>query len=149
MKAILEKARYLTAVAALATLCASVLAFGWGVVKAVKVGQLVVRDPTSDRIAVGFIETVDAFFLAIALLIFAISVYELFVSDLDVPKWLTVTTLHGLKVRILSVIVLVMAIKYVELFMTAGESWMLLQRGIGMAVVSAALIAFARLVPDD
>ena len=149
MKPILEKARYLTAVAALASLGASVLAFAWGVVKTVKVGQLVVRDPASDHIAVGLIETVDAFLIAIALLIFAISVYELFVADLDVPKWLTVTTLHGLKVRVLSVIVLVMAIRYLELFMTAGESWALLQRGIGMAVVSAALIAFARLVPDD
>ena len=145
MKWLLERSRHLVVVAVLCCLVAALFAFAWGAVKTWKVAALVLQDPANEQVPVGFIELMDAFFIAVALLIFAIAVYELFVADVDVPKWLTVTSLHAFKVRLMSVVVLVMAIKFLELFMQGGDSMALMQRGIAVAVVSGALIGFSRL----
>ena len=64
------------------------------------------KDPLG---AIKFIELMDAFLIATALLIFAIGLYELFIEDIAMPEWLEVHSLHDLKAKLASVIVLVLA----------------------------------------
>ena len=48
------------------------------------------------------------------ILMTAIGLYELFIGELTVPDFLRVETLHQLKARLAGVVILVMAVKFVE-----------------------------------
>lgn len=145
MKTLFEKSKYLSLIAALVLLVTSIFALVWGTVKAIKVWSLMWKSYASDpAISLGLIQLVDAFLIAVVLFIFAVSIYELLVGDLDLPEWMVVHNLHGLKTRLSSVIVLVMAVRFVEhLFEEAAEPLELVYYAVGTAVVSAVLIAFS------
>ena len=61
-----------------------------------------------------FIALMDGFLIATGLLIFALGLYELFVHDLALPEWLMLHNLHDLKVRLSSVIIMVIGGKRVR-----------------------------------
>jgi uncharacterized membrane protein YqhA len=71
MKFVLEKSKYLTLVGVIALLFASVAAFVWGALKTANTVLLVFNSRGMDKaITVEFIEIVDSFLIATALLIF-------------------------------------------------------------------------------
>ena len=144
MGKLLEKTRYLAFVGIISLLLASVAAFGWGAVKAFNATTLIVTSYGKDTcIAVSLIELVDSFLIAIALLIFSVSMYELFVGKLDLPDWMLAHNLHELKTKLSSVIVLVMAVKFLEYLVEWKNSIDLLFFAIAVSVVAATLIAFS------
>ncbi|MFM8368923.1 MAG: YqhA family protein, partial [Chloroflexota bacterium] len=61
---------------------------------------------------------------------------------LDLPEWMLAHDLYELKTKLSSMIVLVMAVKYLQKLIEIKDGQELLQRGIAVAVVSVALIAF-------
>jgi uncharacterized membrane protein YqhA len=141
---IFEKSTYVIFIAALVLLVTSIFALLWSAVKAIKVWSLVVSSIGQDSaISLGMIQLVDAILIAVVLYIFAVSVYELFVSDLALPDWMVVHNLHELKVKLSSVIVLVMAVRFVEhLFEEHAAPLDAVYYAIATALVAAALIAF-------
>ena len=143
MKTILEKSRYLAIVGVVSLLIASIAAFAWGALKTFHVVMLVIetfgKDPS---ITIEFIELVDSFLIATAILIFTVSLYELFIGEINVPEWMLAHNLYELKGKLSSMIVLVMTVKFLEKFIDAKDANDLLQRGLAVAVVSAVLIAF-------
>jgi len=143
MKFILEKSRYLAIVGVISLLVAAVAAFAWGTFKTVQTVMLVIesmgRDPA---ITVEFIEIVDSFLIATAILIFTVSLYELFIGEINVPEWMLAHNLYELKAKLSSMVVLVMGVKFVQKVLDAKDPAGLLQTGIAIAVVSAVLIAF-------
>lgn len=144
MGKLLEKTRYLAFVGITSLLLASVAAFGWGAVKTFNVITLIVTSYGKDSyIAVALIELVDSFLIAIALLIFSVSMYELFVGKLIMPDWMLAHNLHELKTKLSSVIVLVMAVKFLEHLVEWKNSIDLLFFAIAVSVVAATLIAFS------
>jgi len=143
MKGILEKSRYLALIGVISLLLAAVAAFGWGTLKLVATILLVIQTVGRESaITIGFIEIVDSFLIATAILIFAVSLYELFIGSLDLPKWMLVHNLYELKSKLSSMIVLVMGVKFLEKLLEVKDSGDLLQTGIATAVMSLALIAF-------
>jgi len=144
MKKLFEKSTYLIFIAALVLLVSSIFALLWGTVKAIKVWSLMISSLGQDSaISLGMIQLVDAFLIAVVLYIFAVSVYELFVGDLALPEWMVVHNLDELKVKLGSVIVLVMAVRFVEhLFEELTAPLEVVYYAIATAVVAAALIAF-------
>lgn len=143
MKAILEKSRYLALLGVLALLLASIAAFAWGALKTYHTVILVARSFGSDAaITVEFIEIVDSFLIATAILIFTVSLYELFIGEINVPEWMLAHNLYELKGKLSSMIVLVMAVKFLQKLAEVKNTAELMQTGIAIAVVSAALIAF-------
>lgn len=143
MKAILEKSRYLAIVGVLSLLIASIAAFTWGALKTVQLLMLVVSSLGKDKgITVGFIEIVDSFLIATAILIFTVSLYELFIGQINVPEWMLAHNLYDLKNKLSSMIVLVMAGKFLEKLMEGNDVNDLLLTGIAVALVSSVLIAF-------
>lgn len=143
MKFILERSKYLALVGVIAMLFASVAAFAWGTLKTVNTISLVVVSMGKDKaITVELIEIVDSFLIATVLLIFTVSLYELFIDKLDLPEWMLAHNLNDLKAKLSSMIVLVMAVKFLEKLLEVEDASNLLQIGIATALMSAVLIAF-------
>ncbi len=143
MKRILESTRYLVLVAVLCSLAAAIAAFGWSAVRTYEViHELVTDTPHGHAASVAFIQLMDAYLIATGLLIFAIGLYELFIAELEVPGWLKVRTLHDLKTRLTSIVILVMAIAFLEHLVEWQSAMDTLLLAGSVAVVSAALIAF-------
>jgi uncharacterized membrane protein YqhA len=93
-------------------------------------------------ITVELVEIVDSFLIATAVLIFATSLYELFVDKLDLPDWMLAHNLYELKTKLSSMIVLVMGVKFLEKLLDVKDTNDLLRIGIATALMSAVLIAF-------
>lgn len=143
MKYILERSRYLTLIGIFSLLVASFTAFAWGTIKTVTTTLLVIRSlGTDSSITIELIEIIDIFLISTTILIFAASLYELFIGKLDLPDWMLAHNLYELKNKLSSMIVLVMAVKFLQKLIDVKDGAELLQRGIAVAVVSAALIAF-------
>jgi uncharacterized membrane protein YqhA len=143
MKFILEKSKYLALIGVIALLFAAVAAFAWGTLKTVDTVSLVVSSLGRDKaITVELIEIVDSFLIATALLIFSVSLYELFIDKLDLPEWMLAHDLHELKTKLSSMVVLVMAVKFLEKMLDVKDAASLLQIGAAITLMSAVLIAF-------
>lgn len=150
MKTILEKSRYLAMVGVASLLLASVAAFAWGALRTVHVVTLVIESFGADAaITVEFIEIVDSFLIATAILIFTVSLYELFIGDINVPEWMLAHDLYELKTKLSSMIVLVMAVKFLQKLIETKDAQELLLSGLAIAVVSAVLIAFGYFGKQD
>lgn len=76
------------------------------------------------------------------MLIFASSMYELFIAEINVPDWMIAHNLHELKAKLSNMIVLVLAVKFLEEVFLAKDAYDLMLTGIAIAVVSGVLIAF-------
>jgi uncharacterized membrane protein YqhA len=143
LKTILEKSRYLAFIGVVPLLVASVAAFVWGLLQTFQIVMLVISSlGTDEGITVGFIKIIDIFLIATATLIFTLSLYRLFIGEINAPQWMLAEDLYELKGKLSSMVVLVMAVKFLEYFMEVKDSSELLLRGIAVALVSAVLIAF-------
>jgi uncharacterized membrane protein YqhA len=143
MKSILEKSRYLAIIGVVSLLIAAVTAFAWGLIKTINTIALVVTSAGGDAaIIIEFIKIVDGFLIATAILIFAVSLYELFIGPLELPDWMLANSLHELKTKLSSMIVLVMAVKFLEKLLELKDTNDLLQMAAAVALISAVLIAF-------
>jgi uncharacterized membrane protein YqhA len=91
----------------------------------------------------------DKFLIAVGLYIFAVGLYELFIGNLVLPAWLMVKTLHEVKSRLSSIIILVMAIVFLEHLVEWNDPQATLFYGIAVAVVAGGLIAFSQLGARD
>ena len=143
MSKLLEKSRYLAVIGVLGLLAATLAAFAWGLLQTVHALALIVESQGTDAgITVALIEIVDSFLIATTLLIFTVNLYELFIADVDVPEWMVSHNLNELKTKLSSLIVLVMAVKFVEKLVDAKDYGDLLQFGAAVTLVSATLISF-------
>jgi uncharacterized membrane protein YqhA len=143
LKFILEKSRYLALVGVLSLLFAAITAFVWGILQTVNTIPLVLGSMGADSaIAVEFIKIVDSFLIATAVLIFSVSLYELFIDKLELPEWMLAHNLYELKAKLSSMIVLVMGVKFLEKLLEVKDTNDLLRIGIAIALISAVLIAF-------
>lgn len=144
MGKILEKTRYLAFIGIISLLFASLAAFGWGAVKTINAIELIIMSYGKDPfITVSLIELVDSFLIAIALLIFSVSMYELFIGKLNLPDWMLAHNLHDLKTKLSSLIVLVMAVKFLEHLVEWKNPTDSLFFAVAVSVVAAILIAFS------
>ncbi|HEY6480335.1 MAG TPA: YqhA family protein [Streptosporangiaceae bacterium] len=98
-----------------------------------------------------FLLDIDLFLIGATLLISAIGFYELFIGEIRVggiarmPAWLEMRDLNDLKGRVLAMIVMVLAVTFVELTVDAKGGLQILETGGGVAVVIIAVTAFLRL----
>ncbi len=92
---------------------------------------------------IALIELMDIFLIATVLFIFAMGMYELFIEDISLPDWLIIRNLHDLKVKLSSVIILVMGIIFLEHLVEWKDPQGTLFFGISVTVVAVSLIAFS------
>lgn len=99
---------------------------------------------------------IDLFLIGATLLIAAFGFYELFVDRMAarghgrLPEWLEMRDLNDLKARVISMIVLITAVDFVEVLVDSSGALYILERGVPLVV--GALTAYVRLgrnVHDD
>jgi uncharacterized membrane protein YqhA len=91
-------------------------------------------------LAVGLVEAVDIFLIAIAMYIISLGLYVLFVDDtLALPKWLEIRNLDDLKRNLVSVVIVVLAVLFLREALTRPAGYDLLAFGGGLALVIGSL----------
>jgi uncharacterized membrane protein YqhA len=144
MRYILEKSRYLILLAVISALAAATGAFFWGAWKTAAVLMQMARaDGNDSLVAISLIELMDKFLIAIGLYIFAVGIYELFLGELKLPEWLTVHNLQEVKSRLSSIIILVMAIVFLEHLVEWKNPQETMYLAIAITLVASTLVAFS------
>lgn len=143
MKWLLERARYLSLIGVLSLLISAAAAMVWGVwktYKAIKLMAFPAQD--EDFKLVALFQSLDCFLVATAFMVIAISLYELFIGDLDVPEWMLVKNLHELKAKFGFVIIPVMAVEFLQKLLLWESALETMYYAIAVALVATALTAF-------
>ncbi len=145
MNWIIEKSRYLVVIGVFALLVQSLIAFLLGIYKTFElINKVIFSFSTDDFSLVLFLKCLDIFLVATALLVIAISLYELFVVDtLNVPEWMLVKNLNELKAKFGFVIVPIIAVKFLEKMLEAKEAIDVFYLGTGVALVIVSLVFFS------
>lgn len=131
----------------ISSLIASLATFLWGTWKTVVVLSSLAASGGKDPLAVvRLIELMDKFLIAVGLYIFAVGLYELFIGKLELPAWLMVQDLHDIKTRLSHVLLLVMAVTFLEHLVEWKDPLATLYFAISITLVMGALIAFNRFV---
>jgi uncharacterized membrane protein YqhA len=144
MARFVERSRYLILLAVGASLVASAVAFLWGIWKTALVVIKTFSPQSEDALAaVALIALMDKFLIAVGLYIFAVGMYELFIGELALPDWLRVHNLHEVKSRLSSIVILLMAMIFLEHLVEWRDPQGTLYSAIAVAVVAAVLIAFS------
>lgn len=148
LRRVLASSRYIMIVPVIATFLGSLalilyetLVLFWSAVTALQAGSLTAK--SVKIFAVGIVEAVDVFLIAIAVYIISIGLYSLFIDDkLPLPKWLEVNNLEDLKGNLVSVVIAVLAV----LFLREAVAWdgtrEIAAFGGALALVIAALTFF-------
>lgn len=143
VKRLLESGKYLVLVAVLSSLVAAAAAFALGLIKTGAVLKEVWQTLGSDPLTVvRLIEVMDKFLIAVGLYIFAVGLYDLFFEELDLPKWLQIHDLSDIKARLSSIIILVMAITFLERLVAYREGTSILILAGSVTLVAGTLVAF-------
>lgn len=143
MKRIVENSLYLALIAVIGMLIGAIVSIVVGVMKTVSMIIETVNSPkNSEQTLYLLFESLDFFLVATALIVIAISLYELFIGELDVPDWMLVKDLTELKAKFTFVIIPVMAVKFVQKILKFEDAVDTLYYGLGIAAMTLALTAF-------
>lgn len=145
MKNLIEKSKYLNLIAVLALLVSFVVALGWGVMQAFKAWKEVVTSVgQSSEISLYLIKTIDAFLISIVLYLLAVSIYKLFIGDLNIPPQMVAKNLAELKSKLSSLIVLVLVVSFVEeIFENNPPINEVIGYAVSISLICGVLVAFS------
>jgi uncharacterized membrane protein YqhA len=97
LRAIAARARYLVLVAVGGLTGLATITFGWATAKGLRFAhKLITADGDEDLLVVDLLVVIDTYLLAIVQVIVVVGLYELFIGDLDVPRWLEARSLTDL-----------------------------------------------------
>jgi uncharacterized membrane protein YqhA len=144
MNKLLASMRYLAVIGVVALLVSALAAFGWGVAKTVEAIVLItISLGHASGITIALVEIMDSFLIATTLLVFSLGIYELVVGDLPLPDWMQIHNLHDLKSKLGGLLVLVMAVKFLERLAEWKNGMETLFFALAIGVVATVLIAFS------
>ena len=109
----------------------------WSAIQSVLHGDAIGTD-----ITVRFLEIVSTLLKAVVFYLIGVGFYSLFIAPLNLPVALGVKTLADLESKIISVIIVIMAITFLGHFIQWQQPVETLQFGIAFAVVVAVLVLF-------
>ena len=145
MAKILENCKYVVLIAVVALMLAAIATFGWGAVKTMGFIVALFTGGNNTLAIVSLLDMMDTFLIGTVLFIFSVGLYELFIGKLDEPEWLVIDDLNKLKAKLSDVIVLFMAIKFLDKLLQSKDYQDTLLYAISVPAVAAVLIAFNRL----
>ena len=143
LETMLGRSLAVVVVAVIGLAITAVLTFGWGLAKTWDFANLLFEDGAdSDLAVVQVLEIIDTFLLGTVLVILAVGLYDLFVADIPAPGWLVFKDLSSLKAKVSDVIVLLLAIKFLEKTITSEHPLDLVWYAISVTLVGGLLIVF-------
>jgi uncharacterized membrane protein YqhA len=155
-EAILYSSRFVTFLAVLGSLIASVALFVLSTVRVIN-GLILSVDALKDthdiksieEVIVVFVSSIDGYLFSMVLLIFGIGIYELFINKIDVvnkrkdtrPNWLMIESIDDLKSSLGKVILMILIVSFFEhsLAVSYNNISDLLFLGIGILLIASAL----------
>jgi uncharacterized membrane protein YqhA len=148
----LSLSRIVVVVPVVVLLLSSLASFGYGTEVFVRSVRGIVADPHVTSQNLGFLLLLtDLFLVGATLMIAAFGLYELFINRIDadgrgmrLPRWLKMDDLNDLKARVISMVILVAAVTFVDVVVEFKSGLDTFYLGAGVAVVIAALTAFLR-----
>lgn len=143
MKWLIEKSRYLAYIGVFVLFVCSLTAFVLGVYKTGKaVVAIALNEAKDDFALIALFDCLDIILVATAMLVISVSLYELFIGELEVPDWMLVRDLSELKAKFSFVVIPVMSVKFLQKLLQGENALDTLYYGIGIALVTTALAAF-------
>jgi len=132
------------------------VAFAYGVDVFVSSVAGIIESPSSVSHKLNlFLTEIDLFLIGATLIVAGFGLYELFIdritpggSHRPLPGWLEMKDLNDLKARVISMIILVVAVSFADVVVHFGQGIQVLYLGTGVAVVVGALTAFLRFGSD-
>ncbi len=146
--AIIGRSRYVVIIAVVAVMLLSVSLFLLGTVSAV---QSVVRawrdliargDTGGTELIVETLAVIGVMLRAVVFYIIGVGLYSLFIKPLNLTTALGVETLADLEAKVISVVVVILAVRFLQEFVQWRQPVELAYFGVTMAVVIAALVLF-------
>jgi len=140
--------RYVAFVAVVAALAASValILYGAAVVaevifSAIKQGGFQLQ--SGKTLAVGLIEAIDVFLIAIVALVTGLGLHRLFVDEaVPLPRWLKIDDLEDLKGYLVSIVIAVLAVLFLRQSVERAGDLDLLSLAVALALMIAVLVFF-------
>ena len=145
MKKLFAVVRYLSLAPVLALLVTFAFAIYVGMLKSVSLWATVVNGPPGGGTALlQLIQIVDVFLIATVIYLLATSIYNLFIGDPGISVKLVAHDLTELKTKLSSILVLVLAVRFVEiLFENHASPLDTLWLAVAITAVAGVLIAFS------
>jgi uncharacterized membrane protein YqhA len=140
--------RYIVFIAAVAALVASVALILYEAIVVAEVVFDAIRGggvlPIGGKtLAIGLIEAIDVFLIAVVALIIGLGLYALFVDDtLPLPRWLEIHDLDDLKMHLVRVIIAVLAVLFLREAVERAGTLDLLKLAAGLSLIIAVLTFF-------
>lgn len=146
----LSLSRVVVFVPVIVLLLSAMASFAYGTDVFVRSVANVVGDPQLTSHNLGFLLLLtDLFLIGATLMIAAFGFYDLFIGrtvasgpGIRLPGWLRMHDLNDLKARVISMIILVAAVTFVDEVVESKSGLATLYLGVGVGVVIAALTAF-------
>lgn len=141
--------RYIVLLAVVAVLLVALSLFVFGAVLAfAEVWNawkgLLAGDLGATRLTVEFLEIVSVMLKAVVFYIIGVGLYSLFVAPLNITVSLGVQTLNDLESKVVSVIVVILGVTFLEHFIRWEDPMATLQFGAALALATAPLVLFQR-----
>jgi uncharacterized membrane protein YqhA len=141
------RTRFVVLLGVAAVLLVAVALFVLGAVQAVvsvwnAIQSLLRGELNSTQVTVQILEVVSAMLKAVIFYIVGIGLYSLFIQPLNVTTALGVESLNDLETKVVSVIIVIMAVTFLEHFILWEQPTEILQFGGTLALVVAALVLF-------
>jgi uncharacterized membrane protein YqhA len=139
--------RFLLALVSVTLIGLSLMTSFWGIAKTVALAHaLVWEDAWRETTALAKVVSIlDVFLVATTIFVVGVGVWQLFITDLELPTWLEFEELRALKVVVADLLVLTVTVKLVEDFLLDGAGASFLREAVAVAIVNLTLIAFATL----
>jgi uncharacterized membrane protein YqhA len=144
----LASSRYIVFIAVVATLVASIALILYEAIVVAEVVFNVIREggivPMAGKaLAVGLIEAIDVFLIAIVALIIGLGLYALFVDDtLPLPRWLEIHDLDDLKMHLVRIVIAVLAVLFFREAVERAGNLDLLELAAALSLIIAVLTLF-------
>lgn len=145
----LTGARYFIMLGIIASLALSLAMFvaviGRGALVIAETPAAILSAKAEKTLVVDCIELADLTFVAVALYIIAIGLFELFIAPVRMPDWLTITSLDDLKSKLVNIVVVALAVSFLGQVVTWDGVTNLLSLGVAIGAVILTLSIFGAL----
>ena len=111
----------------------------WGAALAMLRGEL-----TATSVTVDLLEVVSTMLKAVVFYLIGVGFYSLFIAPLNLTAALGIRSFNDLEIKVVSVVVVIMAVTFLEHFIRWDQAVETLMYGLSLGIVVAALVFFQK-----